>query len=569
MRELVRAPNHDRDRSLGHFLCDWTEFHCVHGPGDVAGQPIELDGEFAGFIVDCYVVDEDGRRQYDSAFISRAKGRAKSELAGFVVLAEALAPVRFDHWAEAGEVYVCADHGCLITDCAFTYAFMEGEPVGRPVVEPVIRCLATEEGQAGNTYDNVYFNLTMGPMAAGMPRDGAGLTRVFLSNGGEIIPSTASNSAKDGGKETFVVFDETHLYTSPELHRMYATVRRNLAKRKAAQPWSLETSTMYMSGQGSVAEETHDLAKLIADGKTKRARLLFDHREANPTPDLSDEALVLKGLREAYGPFADVMDLQRILDEIFDPRNDPNDSRRYFFNQANSAQDAWVAETQWRAIGPLVHDDIVPPARGDTITVGFDGSEGRARGKADATALIGCRVSDGLLFELGVWEQPDGPSGDGWTAPIDQIEATVADTFKTYNVIGMYCDPAAKWSGRIDAWEGRYAKSLKIRGHVSGHPMYWWMSGKRGAAVADALNRAYEAIAEGMVRHLGEKHLTSHVLNARRRVGAQGVQIHKEHPDSLNKIDAAVAAVLAYTARQDAIAKGVGQKKKTMARRIY
>ena len=63
MRELVRAPSHDRELSLGHFLCDWIEWHCVHGPGDVVGQRIELDSEFAGFVVDCDVVDELGRRQ--------------------------------------------------------------------------------------------------------------------------------------------------------------------------------------------------------------------------------------------------------------------------------------------------------------------------------------------------------------------------------------------------------------------------------------------------------------------------------------------------------------------------
>lgn len=560
MRELVRAPDHDRGRSLGHFLCDWIEWHCVHGPGDVVGTDIELDSEFAGFVVDCYVLDEAGRRQYDSVFISRAKGRAKSELAAFIALGEALAPVRFDHWAEAGEYFSCADAGCLIPDCSFVYAFEAGEPVGRVVTYPVIRCLATEEGQAGNTYDNIYFNLSEGPMAAGMPRDGAGLTRVFLPNHGEIIPSTASDSAKDGGKETFVVFDETHLYVMPALHRMYKTVRRNLGKRKAAQPWSLETSTMYMSGQGSVAEGTHELANNIKDGKTKRARLLFDHREADPTPDLSDEGRVLAGLREAYGPFAEVIDLRRILDEIYDPRNDPADSRRYFFNQANSAQDAWVSEVQWRGIGPLSDDEPTPLVDGDTITIGFDGSEGRVRGKADATALIGCRVSDGLLFELGVWEQPDGPTGDGWTPPVSEIEATVADAFKRFKVIGMYCDPAAKWTGRIDQWEGKYLARLKIRGHVAGHPMYWWMSGRRGVAVADAINRLYEAIANREIRHLGEKSLTNHVLNARRRLGAQGVQIHKENPESENKIDAAVAAVLAYTARQDAVAKGIGSE---------
>ena len=570
MRELIRADSHDRSRSLGLFLCDWVEWHCVHGPGDVAGEPIELDAEFAGFIVDCYGLSEVGRRQYDSAFLSRSKGRAKSELAGFIVLAEALAPVRFSHWAEAGETYTCAEFGCLIPECAFAYEFVDGEPVGRRVVKPVIRCLATEEGQAGNTYDNVYFNLTMGPLAAGMPRDGAGLTRVFLPTpySGEIIPSTASNSAKDGGKETFVVFDETHLYVLPELHRMYSTVRRNLAKRKQSEPWSLETSTMYLSGQGSVAEKTHELAKLIQEGKTKRQKLLFDHRESDPVDDLSNIAEVMKALREAYGPFADVMDLDRIVDEILDVRNDPADSRRYFFNQANSAQDAWVAEVDWRAIGPRPDQEVEPVRNGELITVGFDGSEGRSRGKADATALIGCRVSDGLLFELGVWEQPDGPAGEDWTPPVADIEAAVADTFKRFDVVGFYADPAAKWSGRIDVWEGRYSSKLRVRGSVANHPMYWWMSGRRGAAVADAINRLFEAIVDKRVRHLGERKLTNHVLNARRRHGPQGVQIHKEHPDSLNKIDAAVAAVLAFQARQDALSKGVG-KRRGVPRRVY
>ena len=171
-------------------------------------------------------------------------------------------------------------------------------------------------------------------------------------------------------------------------------------------------------------------------------------------------------------------------------------------------------------------------------------------------------MSDGLLFELGVWEQPDGPRGDDWVPPVAEIEATVADAFKTYDVVGMYCDPAAKWSSRIDVWEGKYLKHLKVRGHVSGHPMYWWMSGRRGVAVAEAINRLFEAIVERQVRHLGEKNLTAHVLHARRRLGAQGVQIHKENPESPKKIDAAVAAVLAYQARQDAVAKGIGNAPK-------
>lgn len=554
MRELVRAPGHDRNRSLGWFLTAWFEHWCVHGPGDVVGERVEMDDEFAGFVLDAYAVDERGRRLYDSAFMSRAKGRAKSELAGFVTLGEALTRVRFAGWAEGGEVY--QDHG-------FRYVYAKGEPIGRPVTHPVIRCLATEEGQAGNTYDHVLYNLTEGPLAELMHRDSAGATKTSIPGGGEILPSTSGDASKDGGLETFVVFDETHLYTTPKLRSMYDTVRRNLTKRRRAEPWSLETSTMYEQGAESIAEGTHEVARLMREaqqtGKLKNLpqRTLFDHRESDPVEDISDRDQVRAAIREAYGPFADVIDLERKLDEFMDPRNAAASSRRFTFNQADSAADAWVSEVQWRAIGPLSGGKVAAPAAGDTITVGFDGSEGRANGKADATALIGCRVRDGLLFELGVWEQPDGPAGDGWTPPISEIEAAVADAFTRYRVVGMYCDPAARWSSRIDVWEGRYVSRLKVRGHVSGHPMYWWMSGRRGAAVADAIEKLYQAIVERQVRHLGEKALTAHVIHARRRIGQQGVQIHKENPESLRKIDAAVAAVLAFQARSDALARGI------------
>ena len=561
MRELIRSSEHDRERSLGFFLCDWIEHHCVHGPGDVAGQPVLLDEEFAGFIVDCYAVGGDGRRLYDSVFMSRPKGRAKSELAGFMVLTEALTNVRFDHWAVTGESFSCAVHGCLIPDCGFVYEFQTGEPVGHPVVEPVIRCLATEEGQAGNTYDNVHFNLTMGPLAAGMPRDGAGLTRTFLPAGGEIVPSTASNSSKDGGKETFVVFDETHLYVRPELKRMYSTVRRNLAKRKQSEPWSLETSTMYMPGEKSVAEETHDLAKLIAEGKTKRQRLLFDHREADADIDLTDEVAVRAGLRDVYGPFAEVMDIDRIISEIYDPRNDPQDSRRYYFNQPTSSRDAWMSAIEWNAC--LVPKEV---SKRDEITLGFDGSRRRSRGVADATALIGCRVSDGHLFEIRVWEQPDGPAGDDWEVPAAEVDFEVRKAFDDYKVVGMFADPA-KWESYIANWESAFGKQLKVKSSLN-HPIEWWMTGNRSYLVVRALEQFQNAVVDGELTHNGDRALTRHVLNARRRISRSGLSIAKEHPDSRNKIDAAVAATLAYQARLQALSKGEATRATFVPRRI-
>jgi hypothetical protein len=207
--------------SLGWQVVDWAEAMLCHGPGDLAEDALELDDELVAFIVGAYAIDPaTGARLVREAVLSRAKGRAKSELAAIIVCAEALGPVRFDHWAKAGE------------RSWWGYEYEEGEPVGRRVKSPFVRVLATEEGQTGNTYDNVHLMLTKGAIATTMPDIDVGLTRTLIPGGGKIEPCTAGAASKDGGKETFAVADEIHLYILPGLRSMYRTVSRNLTKRR-------------------------------------------------------------------------------------------------------------------------------------------------------------------------------------------------------------------------------------------------------------------------------------------------------------------------------------------------
>lgn len=567
-RTLVRSPQHDRARSLGWLALAWLEHFTVHGPGDVQGRPLDpklpgalpLDNEFAGFILDAYAYSEEGRRLYNRAFISRAKGRAKSELAAFIVLFEAFGPCRQETgtfgeplFAKGGESYRIGD---------FCYEYQPGEPIGRTVTYPFIRCLATEEGQAGNTYDNVYYNL--GGTGEGSNRligtfgvrpGDVNLGKITLPGGGEIVPSTASSSAKDGGKETFAVFDETHLYVLPELQRMHRTVSRNLAKRKDASPWGLETSTMYAPGEGSIAETTHKTAMLIIEGKAKITDLLFDHRQASLKTKLGDNDSLLCGLREAYGDAAEWMDLERIVAEILNPGNPVSESRRYFLNQPTAHSDAWLTPPLWSECAREVLLE-----EGEAITLGFDGSQKRGRGVADATALIACRLSDGALVTLRVWEQPEGAGGDDWRVPVAEVEAEVADAFETYKVVGFYADPA-KWESSVAQWEREYGPRLKVKSSAR-NPIEWWMGGNRSITVGRALERFENAVNDGDLIHDGNPVLTRHALNARRRPTAQGMKIAKEHPQSRNKIDAVVAAVLAFEARADALAQGVRTSKR-------
>ncbi len=220
-----------------------------------------------------------------------------------------------------------------------------------------------------------------------------------------------------------------------------------------------------------------------------------------------------------------------------DPRNDVTASFRYWFNTPTSAENAWIAEYEWRACGPQDDDPATQlfPKKGDVITLGFDGSRKRRKGVTDSTALIGCRVSDGLLFEVKVWEQPKDYRGeDGWEVPIGEVNREIRQAFKDYKVVGFYADPA-KWESHVAEWEAKYGPHLKVKSTVA-HPIEWWMIGGRNTKVVEALRQFEDAVLDKELHHDGSKILWSHVINARRRETTVGVQIAKENPDSPNKL---------------------------------
>ncbi|MET8658161.1 terminase TerL endonuclease subunit [Streptomyces griseus] len=516
-------------RSLGYALADWIEFYLPHGPGDVQGQEIVLDEEMLRFLACVYAIDGKGRRRFDEAMLSRAKGRAKSEVAGMVVVAEALAPVRFDHWAEAGEV---SDWG---------YEYEVGEPVGRPVTYPFIRCLATEETQAGNTYANVTYMLSHSERLAedypgvDIGNDWQSSTRVFLPDGGEIRPSTASSAAKDGGKESFSVADETHLYVLPELRDMYETVERNTMKRKAAEPWFLQTSTMYAIGEDSIAERTH------RNFKAKKApRLYFDHKAA-PTTLLEDAAYedpgeLKRGLMQAYGPFAAHMDLDRMVTLAHKPTQDRAKFRRYFLNLPVSLSETWLSKHLWERCA--LPQEVAP---GERITVGFDGSD-----HDDCTAITACRLSDGYVFtprfpdgRQMIWTKRDDGDPDSWRVPRTEVKAGMSHVFATYKVERAYADPP-DWRDEVDAWAAEFGEETFTRFET-----------RIATRMCPALDRLKTSVLAGEITHDGNATMAEHVGNAKPERRPSGIAITKPSQD--RKIDSAVTAALAVEARADVL----------------
>lgn len=561
-RRVITAPGHSRERSLGWLATWWIETFTVHGPGDVVGQHVRFGDEYTGFIADCYAVAEvTGRRLYDSAFLSRPKGCDKSGLAAKIALFEAFGPSRFAGWAKGGETYEYLGR---------TYTYQAGEPMGRAVKAPFVRILATEEEQTGNTYATIYYNLTSSEaplfelQAWGVV---AGLSQVVIPGGGVIKRSTSGSSSKDGGLETFVVFDETHLYNTPQLRDMYQVVRDNLGKRgMIAEPWFLETTTMFAPGEESVAEETYKYADMIEEGRARKPRLLFDHRWGE-IADLRNEEELAQAFREAYGDAIEWNPVEGLIDKAYDPRQPEDRTRRMRLNAITASRNAWIrpeflvprgiSRLRAAAKKAAVDWEWTRPWAGDIITLGFDGALTN-----DATALVACRVSDLHLFPILIEEIPDGPEAKEWEVDREAFDAAVKRTFERYQVVGFYGDPP-HWQDYVDAWDRKHGDDLAVKAS-SKSAIGWWT--KRTVQMAEALERLETAILVGDVSFDDEspfgRQMMRHFQNARRWERPGGAVIGKEGKNSKKKIDSAVAATLAFKASVDYLA-GKPQEKQS------
>jgi len=533
--------------TLGLDVLAWSETELAQPDGDLTGEPWAWRDSQARFLCWWYAIDAQGRWLWRRGQIVLPKGAGKSPVAAAVSCCELAGPVYFDGWTAAGD------------------------PVGRPHPSPWVQLAAVSADQTENTMALALSMLREGQAADSVPGLDLGVTRIRTRNG-FLQPVTASAPSREGQRSTAAILDESHLWNGGNGGvRLAATIRRNLAKMGGR---SIETTNTWVPGVGSVAQMTFEYATKVREALDDPTRVEALGREGGvlrwhpsvSVPNLADVVSLRSGLEELYrdSPWVSI---DRLMAEINDRGTDPQDARRYYLNEITYASDSWLSAPEWAACGPLRDEPDTMKVIGDRdpVVLGFDGSRHRAFGVTDATALVGCRVSDGHVFQVRVWEQPDNT--DDWEVPTTEVDAEVHGVFTKYNVVGFYADPA-KWESYIASWEAKYGSRLKVKS-TRNHPIEWWMVGGRALQTVRALEQFYSAVVDNEMSHDGSSALTRHILNARRRVSTAGTQIAKANPDSPLKIDAAVAAVLAWQARLDALAAGVGvQSRKVIPSRI-
>jgi len=195
--------------------------------------------------------------------------------------------------------------------------------------------------------------------------------------------------------------------------------------------------------------------------------------------------------------------------------------RRFHLNQRVRIDGAWLPPAAWDACA----DPESGVEDGAEATLGLDGSFSQ-----DCTALtvasIGSVPYVGLV-EL--WEAPEGRPD--WRAPIADVEAAVKAACVRWRVREVAADPF-RWQRSLQALE------------ADGVPVVEYPQSPQ--RMSPATSRFYTAVMNGGLTHSGDPRLARHVRNCVLKEDARGSRLSKPSKDSTRRIDAAVAAVMAF-----------------------
>jgi hypothetical protein len=529
---LTLGPTWERDafgrfiepeHTLGWAVLEWCSEWLQHPDG----MPWRFTREQARFVLWFYAIDDDGRWLSHDTVLQRMKGWGKDPLAAVLAAVEIIGPARFAGWASDGSP-IAAEN-----------------PVG------YVQVYGVAKDQTKNTM-RIFPSLFT---KAAIRRYDLDINKeiVYALGGSRVIEAmTSSASTSEGGRPSLVVANETHHWKANNGgHDVEDTLRRNLAKAPYGLARRLAITNAYNPAEGSVAQRDREAYETMLSGEVANTGLMYDTLEAGPRAELVAEQIPFY-IAAVRGDAAWIS-IESGLRFILDPRNAASTSRRFWFNQITAREDSWVDVREFDICRDL--EKVVEPV--EEIALFFDGSK-----SDDATALVGCRISDGHVITLGMWQAPPAKRRGEWVVPRSEVDARVAEVHETFNVVAFFGDPSHTfddetadrfWDGLFDEWHRRYQRQYRIwatpgRG---GHSIMWDMTASdRVRDFTEAAMRTATEISGEEFTHDGDIRLRTHVMNAVRYPNRYGISIWKGHRESPRKIDLAACMIGARMVRR-------------------
>lgn len=327
----------------------------------------------------------------------------------------------------------------------------------------------------------------------------------LAENDATLLPLPAEPGALHGHDPALLVVDELHVVTEA----VWEAVTSVTGKRP-------ESLTLAISTPASSPDSI--MWRLVEHGRAGTDPAFYFKEYAAPDGCATDDRKAWRIANPALAckaPFLSEDGLEAARKTIREPV-----FRQLRLGQWVTGVESWLP---WGAWAACATDRTA--AAGERVVLAFDGSA-----SGDSTALVGCTL-DGHLWVEGLWENPGDPR---WRVPRENVSTAVDIAFAKYDVAELACDPWG-WRSEIESWAQRHGEKRVLE----------WNSAFV-SRMAPATDRLYQAVVTQVVTHDGDERLAHHIAHCVAKPTPQGDLVSKDKRGSPRKIDAAVAAIVAY-----------------------
>lgn len=330
--------------------------------------------------------------------------------------------------------------------------------------------------------------------------------RLYLpENDATLLPLPAEVGALHGHDPSLQIVDELHVVTEA----VWEAVTSVAGKRP-------ESLTLAISTPASSPDSI--MWRLVEHGRRGDDPAFYFREFAAPDGCAADDRTAWRVGNPALAcrkPFLSEDGIEAARKTIREPV-----FRQLRLGQWVTGVEAWLPWGAWDACE--IERRVTPRER---VVLAFDGSA-----SGDSTALVGCTL-DGHLWVEGLWENP----GDlRWRVPREDVTRAVDVAFARYDVAELAADPWG-WRSEIEDWAKRHGERRVLEWNTA-----------HAARMAPATDRLYQAVVTKAVTHDGDPRMAAHVAHCVAKATPMGDLVSKDKRGSPRKIDAAVAAIVAY-----------------------
>ena len=328
---------------------------------------------------------------------------------------------------------------------------------------------------------------------------------------------SAEAFSKEGLNPSATIFDELHAQPNRELFDVMSLAmgaRGRLATLIAITTAGVKTDS---TGQDSIAYNLYQYGQKVARQEVDDPSFFMAWWEA---PQESDHRLpeTWKLANPGFGDICSAEDFESAVRRTPEP-----EFRTKRCNQWVSSAISWLPTGSWETCAGETS------VEGKDYILGLDGSF-----SGDATIVTYCTIEEvPQVGIVGAWEKDVQIHDDTWRVDVLEVEEAIRQFVKANpNVKEIACDPY------------RWTRTMQVL-QDEGYPIVEFPS-TNARRMVPACAKFFDAVVDGKMIHDGNPLLARHLSNAVVKVDNLGPRIVKENRASQRRIDAAVAAVLAF-----------------------